>query len=336
LKLEAAYNRPNVENSSENCAFKTSAIPIFSDTGVREIVEESFLKLMSEQDIYASKGSGFTLQNIDGLLLGVYKYTPMAGSSYIPLPNMIENKRAIINPQNTDQQCFKWAILAKHVEGLNKHRVGENYRQHEEKYIFSGLTFPTPLHQVKIFEKNNPDISVNVYGLEKKIQPPRKYPTYEVFPLKVVQNEKSNHFDLLLTKDEDRSHYTFISNLSRLVRSQKTRHNGQIIFCKRCFTSFDDQKYKFKLNGQVGLEQYKLICGTHKPILPQMPAPGSQLEFTTWKKTQRHPIVIYADFEALLVKTNEYPTIYPTIVCIIEPEPFHKNLIPLLTYNFFY
>jgi len=29
------------------------------------------------------------------------------------------------------------------------------------------------------------------------------------------------------------------------------------------------------------------------------------LNYTAWKKTQRHPIVIYADFEALLVKTNE-------------------------------
>jgi hypothetical protein len=29
------------------------------------------------------------------------------------------------------------------------------------------------------------------------------------------------------------------------------------------------------------------------------------LEFDGWSKTQRHPIVIYADFEALLVKCTE-------------------------------
>lgn len=42
---------------------------------------------MTEQDTYSTKGSGFTLQYIDGLLLGiigVYKYMPMSGSSYIP------------------------------------------------------------------------------------------------------------------------------------------------------------------------------------------------------------------------------------------------------------
>ncbi|KAE9530102.1 hypothetical protein AGLY_011564 [Aphis glycines] len=36
-----------------------------------------------------------------------------------------------------------------------------------------------------------------------------------------------------------------------------------------------------------------------------MPALGSMLEFNAWKKTQRHPIVIYADFEALLRKSDE-------------------------------
>jgi len=36
-----------------------------------------------------------------------------------------------------------------------------------------------------------------------------------------------------------------------------------------------------------------------------MPEPGSMLEFTAWEKTQCHPIVIYANFEALLKKSDE-------------------------------
>jgi len=79
---------------------------------------------MTEQTEYSSKGSGFTLQCIDGLMLDVY--TPMGGSSYVPLPDPIVNKRATINPQNLDIQCFKWAILARHVTDENKSRVGEN------------------------------------------------------------------------------------------------------------------------------------------------------------------------------------------------------------------
>uniref|UniRef100_A0A2S2NB19 DNA-directed DNA polymerase n=1 Tax=Schizaphis graminum TaxID=13262 RepID=A0A2S2NB19_SCHGA len=305
LKLEATYNRPHVGNSAENRAFKTSAKEIFIDTDIEANIDLDFANLMSEEDVYTSKGSGFTLQSIDGLLLGVYKYTPMGASSYIPLPNFIENKKAVINPQNIDQQCFKWAILAKHVTGINRQRIENNYTSLEEKYNFSGITFPTKLHEVKIFEKNNPNVSVNVYGLEKKIQSPQKFPKYEVFPLKVVEQEKADHFDLLLITDEENSHFTYITNFSRLVRAQKTSHDGHVIFCKRCFTSFDSRPRKNTLSGPAALEQHKLICGTHKPIRPQMPAPGSLLEFNAWKKTQRHPIVIYADFEAILKKSEK-------------------------------
>jgi len=79
LKLEATYSRPNVENSAENRAFKTSAREIFMDTDIDSIVEQAFVKLLVEEDVYTFKGSSFTLETIDGLLLGLYNFTPMRG-----------------------------------------------------------------------------------------------------------------------------------------------------------------------------------------------------------------------------------------------------------------
>ncbi|XP_022179896.1 uncharacterized protein LOC111040332 [Myzus persicae] len=306
LKLEATYNRPNVPNSSENRAFKTVAVEIYPDSDFRTIVERAYMKLVQEKDDYIGRGSGFVLESIDGLLVGVYKYMPMGGSSYIQLPEYIDRKRATINPQNIDQECFKWAILARHVTGPSAFRVeGDKYSQHEGKYNFDGISFPTPLSDIGKFEKNNNNVSINVYGLDKKFQAPRKYPTYEVYPLRVVDEEKKDHFDLLLVTDGDNVHYTYISNFSRLIRKQKTRHNGSVIFCKRCFTSFDNQNLKYKLSGQEALDQHKLICGAHKPILPEMPKEDDCVEFRAWKKTVRHPFVIYADFEAILAKSEE-------------------------------
>ncbi|XP_022180190.1 uncharacterized protein LOC111040564 [Myzus persicae] len=73
LKLEATYNRPHVENSSENRAFKTSAVELFRESDISTILGKSFTKLLMEEETYTSRGSGFTLQTIDGLLLAVYK-----------------------------------------------------------------------------------------------------------------------------------------------------------------------------------------------------------------------------------------------------------------------
>jgi hypothetical protein len=64
-----------VENSSVNRAFKTSARTIFNDTNIEEIIDEMFVKILTEEDEYQGQGSGFTLEMIDGLLLGVYTYT---------------------------------------------------------------------------------------------------------------------------------------------------------------------------------------------------------------------------------------------------------------------
>jgi hypothetical protein len=176
-----------------------------------------------EEDTYISKGSGFSLEKIDGMLLAVYHYTPMGGSSYIPLPTFITNKKAVINPQNKDEQCFKWAIIAKHVSGINRCRVEENYKIYEDKYNFSEITFPTPLNEIRIFEKNNINVSINVYSLKEiniDTEEGKNKVSHQVYPLKVTDNEKPDHFDLLLITDEKNTHYTYISNFSRLIRSK--------------------------------------------------------------------------------------------------------------------
>lgn len=51
--------------------------------------------------------------------------------------------------------------------------------------------------------------------------------------------------------------------------------------------------------------EHKLICSTHKPILPVMPESELTLKFEAWGETVRHPIVIYADFETILEKVDE-------------------------------
>jgi hypothetical protein len=83
MKMESTYAIPGTANSSEDRSFKTSARAVFSDTEIDKIVKEKFCSLLAEEDLYTSRGSGFSLEKIDGLLLAVYHYTPMGGSSYL-------------------------------------------------------------------------------------------------------------------------------------------------------------------------------------------------------------------------------------------------------------
>ena len=47
------------------------------------------------------------LNKIIQLDLNISKSNPIKGSSYIPLPDFLKNKKAIINMKNDDQECFK-------------------------------------------------------------------------------------------------------------------------------------------------------------------------------------------------------------------------------------
>ena len=44
------------------------------------------------------------------LFLNIAKYEPLKGSSYIPLPEVLAHKKAIINVKNQDQECLRWAL----------------------------------------------------------------------------------------------------------------------------------------------------------------------------------------------------------------------------------
>lgn len=87
---------------------------------------------------YQRQGSNWTLDKILGLTLNVAKYSPIRGSSFIPVPIRLRVKKAIINVQNSDQKCFQWAILsALHPAARHAERVS-NYVQYADELDFTG------------------------------------------------------------------------------------------------------------------------------------------------------------------------------------------------------
>jgi len=130
------------------------------------------------------------------------------------------------------------------------------------------------MNEIKIFEKNNPNVSINMYSLEKYFQKPQKLATHKVYPLKVVKEEKTDHFDLFLITQKEKSYYTYIKNFARLVCSQITLHEHSIFICKSCFATFNNTPNKYKLSGQAALNKYMMVCGSHKSILPVLPKEG--------------------------------------------------------------
>ena len=85
-------------------------------------------------------------------------------SSYIPLPDWVVKKKAIINPQNNDEECFKWAVITALEIGKVLQHVS-NVKKFADNYHWSGLEFPVAINKISVFEKKN-DVSVTVLALK--------------------------------------------------------------------------------------------------------------------------------------------------------------------------
>ena len=88
--------------------------------------------------------SRFVFDEVLYLDINFHQLNLMRGSSYLPLPDFIAKRKAMINPQNGDEECFKWAIIRvdKWMDIDSHPERVSNLREFTDNYNWSGLEFP--------------------------------------------------------------------------------------------------------------------------------------------------------------------------------------------------
>ncbi|XP_078379998.1 uncharacterized protein LOC144662941 [Oculina patagonica] len=210
----------------------------------------------------------------------------------IPIEQMffianLAKKKAIINVQNRDNECLKWALRAalfppwdgKNLQRTSKYPAndGINYR---------GIDFPTPVKQIDKLERQNSNLSINVFGWEDN----------RVIVHRISKKEKTiPRICLILIESGLIQHYCFVKRVSALLFDQ-SKHQHAKHFCMMCLTGFTRadllENHEKHCNGMNG-----------RPTRIEMPEEGKNtLSFQNHHKQMRAPYVIYADFEALVRK----------------------------------
>ena len=111
--------------------------------------------------------SGLVLLQVQSLVISYDRYNPTRGSSYIPLPDWVANKKACINIKNNDELCFKYSVQCGFYEIYKKDHPCDMY--HYKKYVndsfikWDNINFPVGNDEIEQFEEQNKHISVNVY-----------------------------------------------------------------------------------------------------------------------------------------------------------------------------
>ena len=201
-------NKTTIKTAYFNSKTKT----LINENEINEVLQTSRQELMKAIGQWISKGSGWTIQSVDGHYINLTKYKPLKGSSYIELPTELRNPaKGLVNLKNKDNECFRWC----HIRHLNPQlkdpqRIKKDDRQYIKNLNYQGIKFPVTIKQINKIEKQN-NIRINVFGYEEK-QP---------YPIYVSKEKFEDHIELLLITKDENKHYVLIKDFNKFMYHQR-------------------------------------------------------------------------------------------------------------------
>ena len=148
------------------------------------------------------------------------------------------SRKATINMKCSDEESFKWSVTrALNPTTKSSERITKVLIQQSKNYNWDSIDFPTPLEQVKTFEKNN-NMLVNVFGFDEERDC--------VTSLKLPKGVHAGRVLLMFVDNR----YTVVKSMSRLFCRQATRgrRNGKRFYCNNCLQPFTSDE---RLNEHV-------------------------------------------------------------------------------------
>ena len=264
--------------------FHTKVKTIMGDDDIGEIYNMLIAECLEKVDKFQNKGSGWQFEEVVSFDISVDPYRPLRGRSYFKTPKELAGKHAIINVKNErDNMCFKWAVTSAVTSAVfprkkDPQRLNAEMIRNSERLNWEGIDFPTPISQIKQFEKQNP-YSINVYEWDGE----------NVNILRISKHDNEQCINLILLTNGSNEHYCWIKNMSALLHKQINNHGKKRYFCKYCCNSFQEEE---------ALKIYLEYCSNQEAVKVKMPERGTMLYFKDYRKKVRVPFVVYADFEA--------------------------------------
>ena len=260
--IEKTKGESKISFDHDNAYFHSQTHINLEKTDVKVILSQMLREILIKLAVYQKKGSGWYFKEVISLDIHMVDYKPIKGSSYIPLPNFIMRKKAIINMENKDDKCFLWSIL-RYLHPREKHSTRINdLKEYENDLNFKGIEFPVKVKDIQKFENQNPNLpGINVFSINDN---------NKIYPLRLNQKDAKKSIDLFLFSEDENQHYSLIKNFSRLARLQITSDRRKIHIYKKCLTHFT-KKYLFKRHSKY--------CSKNETVAVKMPTKNTILKF---------------------------------------------------------
>ena len=151
-------------------AFNSLMTSVYRGSEMDQIVDGMITNMKFQIENPALLNSRFVFDEFLYLDVNFHQLNLTRGSSYLPLPDWLVRKKAIVNPHNDNEECFKWSVIAAEKVGMKDPQRVSNLRKFTDNYVWSGLEFPVSIKDIGKFETRN-NISVNVLAVEGQKRP---------------------------------------------------------------------------------------------------------------------------------------------------------------------
>ena len=282
VKLDFRYNMERITTGEIKPSEFHSNIELNLDGKDEKELYDTMVEIILEKiATFLAIGSEWRFHSVIKLELHTVRYNPLRGETWVSLPKELANKNAIINMKNKDNKCFLWSVLRALNPGKNNpQRLDEELMAKENTLNMEGIEYPVSLKDLNKFEKQNPTISITVFGYEGK----------SVYPLRNSDNtdDRDHNIILMLIEEAGAKHYCLVKSIERLLSSQTTKGKRKKHFCLRCLNRFWCQE---------ALSRHQEYFGEYEAVKIELPKKGTMLKFMNYHRGEKVPFIIYADFE---------------------------------------
>ena len=148
-----------VKNGIESVelAINSRMLAVYKLSDMDEIVSEMIKHMYQQIEKQVLRDSKFVFNGVIRMDIDFHRVNLAIGSSYIPLPDWLACKGTIINPKNSDMECFKWAVIA----AMKWREIGKDpqrtskLKRYEDDFDSDGIGFPASTRDIKKFESRN-------------------------------------------------------------------------------------------------------------------------------------------------------------------------------------
>ena len=98
------------EETKVEAAFHSGVKTNLLGTNEKKLLNVMFEEVLENMAQFQRRGSNWRFVEVLKLEIHLVSFVPLKGNSWIPLPETISKKKAVINMKNEDNECFKWCV----------------------------------------------------------------------------------------------------------------------------------------------------------------------------------------------------------------------------------